>query len=79
MDKLVNKLGFKGVVILTILFFVLLIAFQNLETTQIRILFWKVVELPKLYLLLGTFFFGFVTGFLFCLKGKNHPDGMTRP
>jgi len=62
--KIASFLGFKGIVIAFVLLFVGIFCLQNIESTSVQFLFWKLIEVPKLYLVLISLFLGAALGFL---------------
>jgi len=60
--KFLKFLGPKGIFLLAIFSLLFIFALQNSEPISVRFLFWEILELPKLYLALGAFFFGLVSG-----------------
>jgi uncharacterized integral membrane protein len=55
-------LGFKGVVSLVILIIAIVFCFQNIESTSIQFLFWKILEISKLYLIIISMSLGYILG-----------------
>jgi len=61
--KLWRTLGLKGSLIALAVLLVLIVGLQNIEPASIDVLFWELVQVPKLYLIFGVFGFGGVVGF----------------
>lgn len=57
-------LGFKGIVTIIILIVVAIFCLQNIESTSVQFLFWKILEVPKLYLVVTSIIIGFIIGFI---------------
>lgn len=54
------------------------VALQNMEPINLKLLFWELVQLPKLYLLAATYFAGILTGILLlklpAFKASRRPE-----
>jgi uncharacterized integral membrane protein len=59
----VTFLGFKGIVSIIFLILVIIFSFQNIESTSIQFLFWKILEVSKLYLIVISILLGLIIGF----------------
>lgn len=70
MTRLFRALGVRYTALLMTALFVLVVALQNLDPVSIRVLFWRFLEVPKLYLVLGAFLTG---GFLGYAAGTWQP------
>ena len=63
-NKVAMLLGFKGIMSIAILIIVVIFSLQNIESTSIQLLFWKILEVPKLYLIAGSTLTGMVIGLI---------------
>ena len=59
--------------VITLVVFVLLFVFQNMQTVDVRFLFWK-VSISNALLLFLTIAVGFIWGFLFRISSKSRKD-----
>jgi uncharacterized integral membrane protein len=57
-------LGFKGIVTIIIVIVVAIFCLQNIESTSVQFLFWKILEVPKLYLVVTSIIIGLIIGFI---------------
>jgi uncharacterized integral membrane protein len=57
-------LGVKGALIVSVMMIVTIFCLQNIESTSVQFLFWKILEVPKLYLVAISLFLGIGVGLL---------------
>jgi len=62
--KFSTVLGYKGIMIIVVLIIVVIFCLQNIESTSVQFLFWKIFEISKLYLIAISIFLGFVLGLI---------------
>lgn len=63
-QKIWAVLGPKGLALVGAMLLVMIVGFQNMEPADIDLLFWDLMEVPKLYMIVGFTVFGFVVGLL---------------
>lgn len=61
---LVKKLGWQGIGLLLLLGFFMVFLFQNIEPMKVNFLWWRFIELPKLYFVGLFYLLGFISGIL---------------
>lgn len=70
-SKIFHFLGFKGTTFIILFILVGTFAFQNIESTSVQFLFWKILEVSKLYLILLSILLGAVFGIFLGLRLKK--------
>jgi len=71
MNKILKFLGIKGIAIIFVSSLLFVIALQNLAPVSLNILFWRFFEVPKLYLILLSYFVGVASGVIFLFIHKK--------
>lgn len=71
MKKVLMALGPKGITVVLIVFIIAVFAFQNDDPISVRFFFWKLAEIPKLYLVLASTLQGMILGALLTLKFRK--------
>lgn len=56
------KMRPKTIALVVVLTMFIIILLQNMDEVSIDVLFWEAVQMPKLFLILGSIFFGWVLG-----------------
>lgn len=69
--RIVTFLGFKGIFSLFFILLVTIFSLQNIESTSVQFLFWKILEVSKLYLILISIFMGTLLGFILGFRFKQ--------
>ncbi|MDA8792951.1 lipopolysaccharide assembly protein LapA domain-containing protein [Bacteriovoracaceae bacterium] len=71
MKKVLMALGVKGFLVLFIVFVIAVFSFQNDDPITVRFFFWKLIEIPKLYLVLASTLLGIILGILITFKFRK--------